>query len=175
MMRPPRGDLILHDAEGFLRAQERAGEVGVDRGLPFVERQIFERHRGCADAGVVEQQIEPAECLLDACANSALIEAGSAMSAGTARLLPPAFAPSAATSSSLSLRRPASTTVKPAFISASAAARPTPVPAPVTSAIFGVDAMMLSSPDSLNSRAWWRKLVLRRNGACRSARLRLTR
>src|SRR5712672_55668 len=57
------------------------------------------------------------------------------MSAETARLLP-TLSPSFLVSSSISMRRPASTTVKPAFISASDAARPTPVPAPVTTAIL---------------------------------------
>ena len=57
------------------------------------------------------------------------------MSAETARLLP-TLSPSFLVSSSFSMRRPASTTVKPAFISASDAARPTPVPAPVTTAIL---------------------------------------
>jgi hypothetical protein len=67
-------------------------------------------------------------------ANSALICAGSDTSVGTTRLL--AGAPSLATASSGSLRRPASTTVKPSFIRARDAARPTPVPAPVTTATF---------------------------------------
>src|ERR1700684_3208745 len=56
------------------------------------------------------------------------------MSEETARLLP--GPPRLEVSSSFSLRRPASTTVKPACISASEAARPTPVPAPVTMAIL---------------------------------------
>src|SRR5204862_166732 len=59
------------------------------------------------------------------------------MSADTHRLLP-TLSPSFLVSSSISMRRPASTTVKPAFISASDAARPTPVPAPVTIAILFV-------------------------------------
>src|SRR6476660_6261338 len=57
------------------------------------------------------------------------------MSAETHRLLP-TLSPSFLVSSSFSMRRPASTTVKPAFISASDAARTTPVPAPVTTAIL---------------------------------------
>src|ERR1019366_5335941 len=57
------------------------------------------------------------------------------MSAETGRLLP-TLSPSFLVSSSFSMRRPASTTVKPAFINASDAARPTPVPAPVTTAIL---------------------------------------
>src|SRR5258706_1207621 len=68
-------------------------------------------------------------------ANNAAIDPGSVISAETGRLLP-RFSPSFLVSSSLSTRRPASTTVNPAFISASDAARPTPVPAPVTRAIL---------------------------------------
>src|SRR3979411_3071321 len=57
------------------------------------------------------------------------------MSAETARLLP-RLPPGFLVAASFSMRRPASTTVNPAFISASDAARPTPVPAPVTTAIL---------------------------------------
>src|SRR3954451_11428745 len=67
------------------------------------------------------------------------------MSADTHRLLP-TLSPSFLVSSSISMRRPASTTVKPAFISASDAARPTPVPAPVTIAILFVASAIVSSP-----------------------------
>src|SRR5580765_2102168 len=67
------------------------------------------------------------------------------MSAVTGRLLP-TLSPSFLVSSSISRRRPASTTVKPAFISASDAARPTPVPAPVTIAILFVASAIVSSP-----------------------------
>src|ERR1700737_566479 len=67
------------------------------------------------------------------------------MSAETQRLFP-TLSPSFLVSSSISMRRPASTTVKPAFISASDAARPTPVPAPVTIAILSAAWAMVSSP-----------------------------
>src|SRR6476620_1780119 len=67
------------------------------------------------------------------------------MSAETHRLLP-TLSPSFLVSSSISRRRPASTTVKPAFISASDAARPTPVPAPVTIALLLVASAIVSSP-----------------------------
>src|SRR6478672_4188674 len=67
------------------------------------------------------------------------------MSADTHRLLP-TLSPSFLVSSSISIRRPASTTVKPAFISASEAARPTPVPAPVTIAILLIASAIVSSP-----------------------------
>src|ERR1700722_8058309 len=66
------------------------------------------------------------------------------MSEGTARLLP--LPPSFCVSSSFSRRRPASTTVNPAFISASDAARPTPVPAPVTTAILFAASVMFPLP-----------------------------
>src|ERR1700750_1153893 len=78
-------------------------------------------------------------------ANRAAIEAGLVMSADTHRLLT-TLSPSFLVSSSISMRRPASTTVKPAFISASDAARPTPVPAPVTIAILFVASAIVSSP-----------------------------
>src|SRR3954454_20507198 len=67
------------------------------------------------------------------------------MSAVTGRLLP-ILPPSFCVSSSFSSRRPASTTVNPAFISASDAARPTPVPAPVTIAIFSAASAMCFFP-----------------------------
>src|SRR5262249_13897896 len=67
------------------------------------------------------------------------------MSATTGRLLP-TLSPSFCVSSSISLRRPASTTVNPALISASDAARPTPVPAPVTTAILFAASAIVSSP-----------------------------
>src|SRR5256885_13091161 len=65
------------------------------------------------------------------------------MSAETGRLLP-TLSPSFCVSCSFSMRRPASTTVKPAFISASDAARPTPVPAPVTTAILFAASVIVS-------------------------------
>src|SRR5262245_16366620 len=74
----------------------------------------------------------PNSCLVRA--NSALIDAGSVTSVGTASVgaLPAALA----VASSASLRRPASTTVQPAFASPSAEALPMPLPAPVTIAIL---------------------------------------
>ena len=37
--------LGLHDPERLLRAEERAGEVDVDDGLPLLEGQILDRER----------------------------------------------------------------------------------------------------------------------------------
>src|SRR6516162_10355732 len=104
-------------------------------------------------------------------ANKAAIEPGSVMSAGTARLLP--ATPSFCVSSSLSSRRPVSTTVKPAFISASEAARPTPVPAPVTTAILFLGSLIFSCLlrfrcFSLVGRSW--DILVRRAQRRRPAR-----
>src|SRR3974377_320619 len=93
------------------------------------------------------------------------------MSAGTARLLP--AQPGFCVSSSLSSRRPASTTVNPAFISASAAARPTPVPAPVTTAILFLGSFICFQPlcfwrFGLVGRSW--NILMRRAQRRRPAR-----
>ena len=59
------GILGLHQPDGLLRAEKRAGEVDQDDGIPLLERQVLHRNTGGVDAGVVEQQIEPAELLAD--------------------------------------------------------------------------------------------------------------
>src|SRR5258707_14177615 len=79
-------------------------------------------------------------------AASAAIDPGAVMGGEPAGLLP--LPPSFLVSSSLSVRRPASTTVNPAFINASDAARPTPVPAPVTTAIL-FPALVIWFPPSM--------------------------
>src|SRR5665647_1340826 len=90
------------------------------------------------------------------------------MSADTGRLLP-TVSPSFWVSCSISMRRPASTTVKPAFISASDAARPTPVPAPVTSATLFAASVMFPRFFVLGSGfgfiGWSRNILLRRRPA----------
>src|SRR5436853_7182723 len=95
------------------------------------------------------------------------------MSAETQRLLP-TLSPSFLVSSSISMRRPASTTVKPAFISASDAARPTPVPAPVTIAILFVASAIVSSPSvfcfCFGFVGWSRNILVRRAQRRRPAR-----
>ncbi len=65
-------------------------------------------------------------------ANSALTLSTSPTSVGTARHLALVALASSTVFSSASLRRPASATDQPAFMSASAEARPMPLPAPVT-------------------------------------------
>ena len=50
------GPLILHDAEGRLRAEEGAGEVDVHRHLPLIEGQILERGLPGLAVGVVSDQ-----------------------------------------------------------------------------------------------------------------------
>src|SRR4029079_15417548 len=106
-------------------------------------------------------------------ANRAAIEPGLVMSADTHMLLP-TLSPSFLVSSSISMRRPASTTVKPAFISASEAARPTPVPAPVTIAILFAASVIVSSPSvfcfCFGLVGWSWNILMRRAQRCRPAR-----
>jgi hypothetical protein len=56
--------LILHQSERLLRAQERAGEIGVDHLAPFFIRHVLEWQERRVRAGVVEQHVEPAEFLV---------------------------------------------------------------------------------------------------------------
>ncbi len=63
MMRPPCGVLVLHDFEGLLRAEKRAGQVRIDHGSPGLELDVLQQHAFAAKAGVIEQQVEPAESL----------------------------------------------------------------------------------------------------------------
>src|SRR5438874_7122546 len=95
------------------------------------------------------------------------------MSAETQRLLL-TLSPSFFVSSSISMRRPASTTVKPAFISASDAARPTPVPAPVTIAIFSFASAISFIPllfcFCFALVGWSRNILVRRAQRRRPAR-----
>jgi hypothetical protein len=44
-----------------LGAQEHAGQIRRHHVLPGLERQVLERHGRRADAGIVEQNIEPTE------------------------------------------------------------------------------------------------------------------
>src|SRR5947207_1917923 len=62
---PPAAWLLgLHELEGFLRAEERAGQVDVDDRFPLLVAQILERHGRGSGPRVVEQQIEPTELRL---------------------------------------------------------------------------------------------------------------
>ena len=77
--------LALHHA-GTPRWVQRniAGQVDVHDLLPLLVREVFERHRRSAAAGVVEEHVEPAERGLRSAAKSAFTAAGSLTSAGTA-------------------------------------------------------------------------------------------
>jgi hypothetical protein len=55
--------LVLHHAERFADAVERAVQVGLDHLLPLLDRQLVDRHRRRAHAGVVEHQVHAAEAL----------------------------------------------------------------------------------------------------------------
>ena len=57
---PARGSRVDHDPRGLLRAQEGPGEVHVEDVLPVLEREL-EKRRALADAGVVHEDVEPAE------------------------------------------------------------------------------------------------------------------
>ena len=135
MMRPPRRRLVLHDAEGVLGAQERAGEVGIHHRLPLLEGEILKIDRRGAHAGIVEEHVEPAVSAPSPWRtvrrssrdrSCRMRRTGSCRCCRRVSWSPPA--------SPCGGRR--APRCKPAFISASDAARPTPVPAPVTTAIF---------------------------------------
>jgi hypothetical protein len=53
--------LALHDPYRLLRAEKRAGQVRVDSRLPLLVREVLQRDRGRAAAGVVEQDIQATE------------------------------------------------------------------------------------------------------------------
>ena len=61
---PAARRLALHHAERVLGAQERTGQIDVHHVRPLLERQVLDRDVAGADAGVVEQQIDPAVGLL---------------------------------------------------------------------------------------------------------------
>ena len=60
-IRPPRGDLALHDPERLAGAEEGAGQVRVDDVRPLLDGELLERDGRSADAGVVEEEVEAAE------------------------------------------------------------------------------------------------------------------
>lgn len=55
--------LLLHDAEGLARAQERPGEVGIHHLLPCIQTEVLQQDRGRTDAGVVEKEVKPTQDL----------------------------------------------------------------------------------------------------------------
>lgn len=63
---PAHRALALHDPERLLRAQERAGQVRADDGLPLLEAHVLERDVRGAETGVVEEQVDAAERRLGA-------------------------------------------------------------------------------------------------------------
>ena len=75
--------MVAHHAKRLARAVERARQIDVDDLLPLLVGEIAEHGPGHADAGVVEQDVDAAELVLDL-ANSARTEAESLTSVGTA-------------------------------------------------------------------------------------------
>ena len=56
----------------MLGAQESAGQIGIDCGLPLSQRQIFEVDRRGTNTCVVEEHLQPAKgrrCTLEQCRN----------------------------------------------------------------------------------------------------------
>ena len=56
--------LRLHDLDRLLRAQERAGQDGIDHRLPLLVAQLLHRYSRSTEACIVEQEVEAAERLL---------------------------------------------------------------------------------------------------------------
>ena len=133
MMRPPCGVLPLHQRIGALGAKEGAVEVDVDHRLPLLVGELFEGDRRRADAGVVEQQVEPAEGALHRRVK-AVDRRRIDDVAGVGERAPAEPLDLARDRASGAALRPATATCQPAAASASAAARPMPRPPPVTSA-----------------------------------------
>lgn len=112
-------------------ARAGLGRVGLQHLLPIVERDLADRRWPGRDAGIVEQEVDPPEAGRRV-SEQARTEASSVTSQVAAARVPP---PSARTASSGSRRRPATRTFQPASARAKAAARPTPLPPPVTIAL----------------------------------------
>ena len=148
MIRPPCGVCRLHHADRVLGAEERAGEVHVDDRLPLRVGEVLHRDRRAALAGVVEEEVDPAQLLGDG-GEEGVDGVGSPTSVGTARAtLPgPAARTVSATSASGSGRRPASAKRRqPSSRRAVTAALPTPVPAPVMTATCSERSTAMGHP-----------------------------
>ena len=145
--------LRLHDLDRLLRAQKTAGEVDGDHVVPLLVGQVFHRDGRRAGAGIVEQQVEPPISCRDPPEQSThRIRLPDIV--GTTNVSGPSQAIDAVVRSS-STRRPASTTAHPSPRSPSATARPIPLPAPVTTAIF--------------IASWWRRRPCRSSPLARTA------
>ena len=63
----PHRRLFLHHLERFLRAQERPSKVCINYRLPLIVGQVFQRAPGGPYPGIVEQHVQPPECLFCPC------------------------------------------------------------------------------------------------------------
>ena len=52
--------MCLHHAEGFLNAQEHAGQIDVDDALPVLDLQILEQNSRRVGARVIKDYVDPA-------------------------------------------------------------------------------------------------------------------
>ncbi len=62
---PAAGGLGLHQLDCVVSAQERTGEVGVDRALPAGQGNLVNRAGRAEHASVVDKQVNPLPSLLD--------------------------------------------------------------------------------------------------------------
>ena len=136
---PAHGVLVFHDPEGLLCTQEGARKVGVDHGHPLLEGQVLHVHRRRGAAGVVEQHVEATTEGLAGAGEQIGHRLRAADVGGHGdRAIPVLFGlgpppPPGLPPASRSCVRQAPPS-EPSRNSASADARPTPEPAPVTMA-----------------------------------------
>ena len=129
---PALGVLRLHHPHRVVRAQVGAGQVGGHDRLPPVGRQLVHRAGRRPGPRVVDEQVHPAEALADRARTARATDSASPTSAGTGSTEPAAAR--AAVSSRGSRRRPAAATCQPWPASVTVISRPSPEPAPVTTA-----------------------------------------
>jgi hypothetical protein len=111
-----------HQAEGRAGAEEHAGDVGLAQPQPVVDRDLVDGLAGQRDAGVVEQEVQPAPGGRSTAAKAASTSAGSPTSA--VRISAPG-APAAVSTSGAS-RRPEKCHLPARRQKARAVARPMP-------------------------------------------------
>ena len=139
MIRPPRGSCAFISRNASCVQRNAPVRLTSTTALPLLERQLVQRNRRRADAGVVEQQVQPAEALRATASNRASTPS-SVGDIGRDRRghSPPMRRDGARFLRAASSRRPASATHDPPARAPAAQARPMPLPAPVTRATRGV-------------------------------------
>ena len=138
-----RPEPALHLRDHRLAHQERALEVGVEVGVPDLLGELLDAG-AAGDAGIVDEDVDAAEGLLDRLGDGAAIlglaDVGRDLQAGPALVAPIRLA----TSSSSSWRISVTTTVTPSPARVRAISRPMPRPAPVTMATLPLRSISIS-------------------------------